>query len=352
MKKISFCAVAAISLLMSCSPEEDPFVPVDYNRLTYLIQDNFNLATFSAGLLRSGHDRTLLEDGPYTVLVPSDEAFASNGIGVTDMQTARAAWVNNTVGYHILEGLYELEKLPFVFNQELRSIVGNPVYVTRWIKEQDTVATVNGVNIYSERIQTNNGIAYVLENTLTTDVHENIVDYIAAMEDLTLFSQAIQRSGLVEILRKDGPYTIFAPNNDAMIDFGYASLQAVNAAEPSELAELVRYHVLEGRRFYNDFPLTMTMDEQGDFLVDDLVSGIVTTSIVRNGYRGSLNARMMDGNRVTFVYAHGTASNAGRFRLTVTDVAGEEAAVHRLNKDFIGRNGVVHHVNKVMKHAR
>lgn len=376
-----FVALPAFALvIVACEPDDDYLVDVDYSKATYLIQDNFNLSTFSAAIQRVGVDKVLLEDGPFTVLVPSNDALLFNGIGTDNVWAMPSATLTDMVNYHILEGYFELNKLPFLYNQELITRDGNPIYVTRWVKtpyvfgggkgedgkddgsgevrEPDTLITINGGLLNIRTLPASNGLVMVLDRMLQPNVQGNVVDYMNDLDGVTLFAQAIRSAGLEEQLRGMGSCTIFAPSNAAMAAYGYPTVQLISQTDPEELATLVRYHVQEDRRFVNDFALAINDYEEGNFLLDyfDRERGEVITNTGYPSARGTMNARMLDGNGVTFTYAFGEvyagAGQISTYRLSITDVAGEEAIVSILDKDFIARNGFIHVIDKVLKHTR
>jgi uncharacterized surface protein with fasciclin (FAS1) repeats len=54
---------------------------------------------------------------------------------------------------------------------------------------------------------------------------------------------------LSSVLSGTGPFTIFAPNNAAFIAAGYPTIQSINSANPNVLANILNYHVIQGRVF-------------------------------------------------------------------------------------------------------
>lgn len=353
MKRI--CMVSLLVLLAACEPDDDYYTDPDYSKLSYLIADNYNLSTFNAGLMRSGFDQILLGKGPYTVLVPSDDAFLSAGFGYERIMTTSSSQLASMLDYHILDGLYELDKLPFLFNQEIITRGGKPVYITRWVKEQDTVITVNGGTVHLRNIPASNGIAQVMGRLLASDVQQDVVDIITSRDELTLFAEALSRSGMEHDLRQIPSCTVFVPNNDAMVSYGLSTVQQINDADPEAMARLVRHHVLPDRRFVNDFDLTIVPTQTGSYQVDyyNGATGEIVRANAPGAKRGSLIIRMMDGNRLTATYTSGIMTVVTTIypgiRLTITDLTGAEAIVSVVNRDYVSGNGLVHVINRVLQ---
>ncbi|RYG21464.1 MAG: fasciclin domain-containing protein, partial [Chitinophagaceae bacterium] len=206
-----FALVLMSALFTACSKEENRLSDFDNNKINLVIADNFNLSSFNAALRLSGLDKQLQGNGPYTTIVPSDAAFSLAGYSSSvAVLSANPAIISGIANYHTLDGKYELNKLPFLFNQELRSR-GGKLYATHWIKGSDTILTLNGSRVIAQNIPASNGLVQVLNRVLTPYVHDKLADAVAAESSITLFTQALKTSGLFDTLGEEGPYTIFAP---------------------------------------------------------------------------------------------------------------------------------------------
>ncbi|RYD97226.1 MAG: fasciclin domain-containing protein [Sphingobacteriales bacterium] len=308
----------------SCSKEDNTLSDYDNNKINLVIADNFNLSSFSAALRLSGLDKKLQEgNGPYTALVPSDAAFTLAGYNsAVAVLSANPTIISGIANYHTLDGKYELNKLPFLFNQELRSR-GGKLYATHWIKGRDTVLTLNGSRVISQNIPASNGLVQVVNRVLTPYVHDLIGDAIAAEAAATLFTQAIKSSGLLQTINGAGPYTIFAPNNLAMQAMGYQTVEQVAATDVAELKRLVNYHIIRDRRFVYDY-------------------------ILSTGASNTSRQAMLDGNSVTMKL---TADNnaPGTFSGITLRGIGNTGDVKLVKQDLLAGNGVLHIIDGVLR---
>lgn len=313
-----------VLLAVSCSKDENKLSDYDSNKINLVIADNFNLSAFSAALKLSGLDKKLQEgNGPYTTLVPSDAAFTLAGYNSpVAVLTANPSIISGIANYHTLDGRYELNKLPFLFNQELRSR-GGKLYATHWIKGQDTVLTLNGARVVSQNIPASNGLIQVLNRVLTPYVHDLLGDAIAAESSVTLFTQALKTSGVLETINGNGPYTIFAPNNAAMQAMGYSSLEQVNNTDVAKLKSLVNYHILRDRRFVYDYILS---------------TGTTNTS----------KQAMADGNSVTMKLVP-DINVSGTFNGITLKGIGNTVDVKLIKQDLLAGNGVLHIIDGVLR---
>jgi uncharacterized surface protein with fasciclin (FAS1) repeats len=326
MINIKKAALYGLTILMAvtagCSKDDDRGT-VDNNRIPQVLTDNFNLSVMNTAVSRSNLRNELLLSGPYTVFAPSDEAFAKAGYaGPAAMLGASQPLVARIAAYHTLQGTYDLNKIPFLFNQEIRSY-GGKLYVTRWIKNNDTVLTINGSRLLSVGIKASNGYVQVIDRMLEPYTHETLADAIASEAALTLFHQAVQRAGLSEMLSSTGPYTVYAPDNSAMTAMGYTTVQAINEADPAVLNAILRYHIAADRRFVNDY-------------------------ILSTGASGSTTQGMIDNNSVKVTLIP-NAQQPGAYTGITLKGPGNGAQVTLLRQDVITGNGVLHITDQVLR---
>jgi uncharacterized surface protein with fasciclin (FAS1) repeats len=311
------CGILLAVLAISGCKKDEAKATFDNNKINLVIADNFNLSSFNAVLRKSGVDRVLQDqEGPFTMLAPSDAAFVKAGYaGPAVVLGAGNAIISSIANYHTLDGKYELNKLPYLFNQELVSR-GGKLYATHWIKGVDTVLTLNGARVLSVNLPASNGLVQVLDRMLTPYVHDVISDAISADGDITLFAQALKVSGLMETIRKGGPYTVFAPTNTAMSNLGYSSVQQIQKTDPMVLKAMLTYHIVEDRRFIYDY-------------------------ILSTGASNTAQQGMMDGNSVTIKLQPNTSS-PGSFSGITLRGTGNTRDVTVLKQDMLTGNGILH----------
>jgi uncharacterized surface protein with fasciclin (FAS1) repeats len=313
---------------MNSCKKKQVFRDKDYNRIPSILADNYNLSIFSSALDRTGMDEVLqAETGPFTVLVPSDDAFIAAGVGsAAELRQRSAEWISKLTSYHLLNGTYELNRFPYLINQEVRSRGGGRLYISRWIKDLDTVLTVNGARVVLKDIPASNGRIQIINRVLEPYEHDELADAIAANTEVTLFAEALRRTGLMETLRTKGPYTVFAPNNSAMAQQGYTSIQQIRETDPEELKKLCEYHITQDRRFINDY-------------------------ILATGSSNSGSQRMINTFTVTVNLVPDPRVPGGFTGINLT-APGNITAVIVNRRDILSGNGVLHIVDGVLRMTR
>jgi uncharacterized surface protein with fasciclin (FAS1) repeats len=81
------------------------------------------------------------------------------------------------------------------------------------------------------------------EQATETTSAETIVDVAAANPDFSTLVEAVEEAGLAETLSGDGPFTVFAPTNDAFAKIPADQLSAI-LADRDQLTAILTYHVL------------------------------------------------------------------------------------------------------------
>ncbi|WP_376694573.1 fasciclin domain-containing protein [Wenzhouxiangella sp. EGI_FJ10409] len=80
---------------------------------------------------------------------------------------------------------------------------------------------------------------------------KNIVETAIAAGQFDTLVTAVQEAGLVETLSGDGPFTVFAPTDEAFAKIPEADLNAL-LADKEALANVLTYHVVAGKVMASD----------------------------------------------------------------------------------------------------
>jgi len=307
--------LAALIVLASCNKNNDK-VTNDNNRIAFIVADNSTLSILNQALIHTGGNQLLKQDGPYTLLAPTNSA-ANIGVLYTT-----ATNLSNVAYYHIIDGILDVNKLPFQFNQEFKSLKGK-LYITRYAKGLDTVVSINGSRVLTKNISASNGLLQILYSALTPDTYAKLGDALASDQNTTLFYQAIVTSGMLQTINGAGPYTIFAPDNAAMLTAGY-TLDQISKTDPQTLKKLISAHIANDRHFINDY-----------YLIGDL-----TTSTAKQ--------TMLDGSiiNISFLINYSAPDSFGGIEL---QGASNSNVLDMDEKDIVTDNGVLHTIQGILK---
>ena len=84
----------------------------------------------------------------------------------------------------------------------------------------------------------------------------DIVDTAVAAGDFNTLVKAVQAAGLVETLKGDGPYTVFAPTDEAFAKLPPGTIEAL-LNDKDKLTKVLTYHVVRGKLDAKAFRRTM-----------------------------------------------------------------------------------------------
>ncbi|MEO1410168.1 MAG: fasciclin domain-containing protein [Bacteroidota bacterium] len=184
-------------------------------------------------------------DFRFTVFAPTDEAFGNLPMGVLDdLLMDPEGDLARLLAYHVVGGEAPAGNLSNGLS--VPTALGQDVLV-----EINTDGIfVGGAEVIITDILTFNGIVHVIDAVL--EPATTVAQFIAESEDHTTLEQAIDLAGLKGALEGDGPFTVFAPTDDAFGDVPEEILNDLLANPDGPLARLLLYHVIGEELFAQD----------------------------------------------------------------------------------------------------
>ena len=146
----------------------------------------------------------------------------------------------------------------------------------------------------------------------TNPVEMNIVETAVSNDSFSTLVTAVQAADLVDALSSDGPFTVFAPTNDAFNNLPDGTLSTLLQPENQEtLQSILTYHVVAGQFMAEDVVQAIN-DNGGQFTVETLQGG-------------ELTLKLWEGN----VYVKDT--NGNKAQIIITDVETSNGVIHAIN---------------------
>ena len=196
---------------------------------------------------------TLNSAGSYTVFAPTDAAFADllATLGITAEELLAQPDLSDVLLYHVISGKimsYELvdASTPATLNGETVTV------------DLDGGTMINDANVTDADIEATNGVIHVIDKVLVPSGFvlqptQSIVDIALGNENFSILVSALQAAGLVETLQGAGPFTVFAPTNDAFVALlGALDITAEDLLLQPDLSSVLLYHVLSGKFMSSD----------------------------------------------------------------------------------------------------
>lgn len=106
---------------------------------------------------------------------------------------------------------------------------------------------------------------------------KDIVDTAAGTDGFSTLVAAVQAAGLVDTLKGDGPFTVFAPTDEAFAALPAGTVESLLLPENKEqLISILTYHVVPGKVMSADLVDDMTAATvQGGDIMIDLDNGVM-----------------------------------------------------------------------------
>merc|ERR1712127_804808 len=174
--------------------------------------------------------------GPFTVFAPTNEAFAALPKAVLDY----------LLTYHVASGSVHAADLKN--HEKIPTVEGKDVEVTL----KDSKVYINNAQVTTADIDASNGVVHIMNAVLLPPRHaltagKTIVDLAVATPDLSTLVTALKAGGLVDTLSGAGPFTVFAPTNEAFAALPKAVLDyLLDPAHKAQLVDVLTYHVASG----------------------------------------------------------------------------------------------------------
>lgn len=143
---------------------------------------------------------------------------------------------------------------------------------------------------------------------------KNIVENAVNSKDHTTLVAAVKAADLVETLQTAGPFTVFAPVNDAFENLPEGTVSSL--LEPdnkSTLAKVLTYHVVSGKYDFN--------------AISDLIKKGKGKAVLPTVSGGKLTAMMNGAHNITL-----TDENGGLANITTYDVYQSNGVIHVIDK--------------------
>ncbi len=107
--------------------------------------------------------------------------------------------------------------------------------------------------------------------------NQTIVQIAAADPQFSTLVQAIQAANLTDALSQEGPYTVFAPTNDAFQALPQGTLDQLMQNPDGDLQQILLYHVVPGRYMASDLVQLNSLETlEGSRLSVNTTDGVVT----------------------------------------------------------------------------
>jgi transforming growth factor-beta-induced protein len=265
--KFAFVFIALAVMLAACGPQTTPTpeptpvpeptaVPTEAPEMPKTIVDiaveDGRFTTLVAAVQAADLGETLSSDGPFTVFAPTDEAFAALPEGTIDGLLADIPALTEILLYHVVPGKVMAADVVGLDGQSAETALeGKSIDIK---VDMGNVYLNEDVQVIITDIEASNGVIHVIDAVLLPPSDEamseqmDIVDTAVADGRFTTLVAAVQAAELVETLKSEGPFTVFAPTDEAFAALPAGTLDSLLLVEnKQQLTDILLYHVVAGK---------------------------------------------------------------------------------------------------------
>ena len=248
-----------------------------------------------AALSHAGLVSALQADGPFTVFAPTDDAFAAAGIDLSTFDTDEEnATLGDILLYHVVSGAVASSDV----NDGMSAVALNGDELSFTVSDGSVM--INDATVTSADVMASNGIIHVIDKVLMPPADLGDIPTVAQGTGIhTSLVSAVVQAELLTTLQGDGPFTVFAPTDDAFAAAGIDLAALDNEEGKATLTDILLYHV---------------------------VSGAVPSSAVTDG----MSATAVNGDDLSFAVGEGVMVNDAN--VVLADVPASNGVIHVIDK--------------------
>jgi uncharacterized surface protein with fasciclin (FAS1) repeats len=227
------------------------------------LEDNYSFSIFYHALKRAGLDKVIdgAAPGTFTLLVPDNDAFGRDSIlNDSAIDQLDTAYLRLWMSYHILPGTITSGSVPQSLSNPYPNLAGQTLYFSRPVPQADQSSAqvpqalhINGDTVNNLDQMASNGVIQVMNRPLRLPV-PTVQSYLSSDTVYSYLVAALQHFGMWDQLTGPGPFTIWAPNNEAFRAQGITPDSLTRIDTSLYQSQLIGIYVLTPARvFLTDF---------------------------------------------------------------------------------------------------
>jgi len=237
-----------------------------------------SFTTLVAALQEAELVEALSGEGPFTVFAPTDDAFADllAQLDISAQDLLNHPQLTDVLLYHVVSG--KVMSTDLSEGLEAETLKGDSIMVSL-----EGGVFINESEVVTADVEGSNGVIHVIDKVLVpedfvleTEPDETVVDIAVNNGSFTTLVAALQEAELVEALSGEGPFTVFAPTDDAFADLlAQLDITAEDLLNHPQLTDVLLYHVVSGKVMSTDLSEGLEAETlKGDSIMVSLEGGV------------------------------------------------------------------------------
>jgi len=197
----------------------------------------------------AGLGDTLAGEGPFTVFAPTNDAFAKLPASLVntlkgDTELLKQVLLNHVVASNVKSG-------DITNDIVVKAVGGQDLRANIYLKSNyyDGFVTVNGARVTHPDLIADNGVIHFVSDVLYPFTPEKTIAEVASSDPrFSTLVDVLTKADLAAVLSTPGPFTVFAPTNDAFAKVPAATLDSL-LSDNGALTKVLLRHVVPGTVF-------------------------------------------------------------------------------------------------------
>jgi uncharacterized surface protein with fasciclin (FAS1) repeats len=243
-------SITLLILSTGCKKEETPVVLPSFSEY---MASNSSLSIFNAAIDKAGLGDFKNGNGPFTWLVPSNDALSAIGVTADSVNRMPQGIASYFVLYHLINSRFATFEMVADNSFPKATQQGGSVYIGR----NGNSFFVNGSKIINPDGATSGGLVHTINRVnIPPQLVGNIQSILNKTGQHSLFIAALNKTGRWAQLATTSTFSVLAPTDVAMTNAGLtaAAIASAPAGVNTRVDSIVRYHYFNSvRLFSNDF---------------------------------------------------------------------------------------------------
>jgi len=293
--KFRFVAMIFIVLgavvFTSCDNDDDdmmPEPPIEKSIVDVAAEaGSFNVLIQAAQ--KAGLAEFLSTEKNITVFAPTDDAFAAllTDLGVGSLEEIDAVTLAAILKYHVVADMVYSNNLTSGVVASLNTDSPDSEPLSLLVSVGSDVM-INDAKVTSADVMASNGIIHVIDKVL---LPPSVVDIATYSSDFSSLVSAVVKAELAGTLSGDGPFTVFAPTNDAFAAlFAALGITSLDEVSMDDLTSILTYHVVGDNVLSSEIsagPVNTVSGEPFEVTIDNAVILNGTIKVVATDIQGT-----------------------------------------------------------------
>lgn len=238
-------AIAMVGVLASCSKDDDNEPTAQSKNIVETASSDNQFSILVSALQKADLVSALQGPGPFTVFAPTNDAFNElfSQLGVTGIEELSAETLTPILLNHVVSGSVKAADITTGYATTLNTTAPGNNAVKIYISKGSSVM-VDGSKVTTADVIASNGVIHVIDKVI---LPATVVNHAINNPNFSILVEAVVKAGLVDALNAAGPFTVFAPTNDAFNAlFNTLGVSGISDLTAEQLTPILLYHVVSG----------------------------------------------------------------------------------------------------------